>query len=456
MNQKNVIPIIDPDEMRRILVHGAAGPTAKPIGWSQGATERSPEESLSKESLLLHCTKCQVNTAGIYRQPIDNERRCPVCASLLMYCPVCRHPVSATEKFSVLSCDRCKHDFVTNTTIEYLASRDRASRDIILSGIRATGELHLGNYLGAVRQFVEYEQGDNLCMYFIADWHTLTTCHDPRKVSLNTLAIASDYLAAGLNPERSVIYTQSSVPEIAELALYLSMVQSKNKLENLPTVKDLVRSGEVMSMGHLYYPVLMAADILGPKATLVPVGSDQIPNVELARDLADKFNKQFGKTFIIPRVGLRTIKVPGLSGDKMGKSAEESSISLQDNLEEIFDKYTRLGITDKGRKTRNDPGNPDNCASVYPVYKILREKNQDALQVVEQECRTGTRGCKECKLELSKEINDLITPFRERRIQLAERQKYVEEVLHYGGMKAREIIRSTLEEVREKIGIVSV
>jgi tryptophanyl-tRNA synthetase len=372
-----------------------------------------------------------------------------------MYCPACHHAVSATEKFSILSCDRCQTDYVTNTTVEYLASRDRSSREIILSGIRATGALHLGIYLGAIRQFVEYELRDNLCMYFIADWHTLTTCHDPRKVSLDTLAVAMDYLAAGLNPERSIIYAQSSVPETAELALCLSMIQSKNRLEDLPTVKNMIRSGETMSMGHLQYPVLMAADILGPKATLVPVGSDQIPNVELVRDLAEKFNRQFGQTFTIPRMGLRTIKIPGFRGEKMGEPPTESGISLQDRLEDISDKYARFGITDTGRKTRNDPGNPNNCVSVYPVYKVLRENKPDALQIVEKECLSGTRGCRECKLELAREIDELISPFRERRTKLMNQQKYVEEILHYGGMKAREIVRHTLEEVREKMGIVS-
>ncbi len=455
MKNKNLTPIIDPAEIRNITVHGSRGST-RTTGWSvMGGPALDPKDS-DHESLTLHCSKCNANTAGIHAKPTDTERRCPVCSSLLMYCPACHHTVSATEKFSVLSCDRCGHDFVTNTTIEYLASRDRASREIILSGIRATGELHLGNYLGAVRQFVEYEQGDNLCMYFIADWHTLTTCHDPRAVTLNTIAIAMDYLAAGLDPNRSIIYTQSSVPEIAELALYLSMIQSKNKLEGLATIKDLVRSGETMSMGHLFYPVLMAADILGPQATLIPVGSDQIPNVELARDLAEAFNNQFGKTFVIPRVGLRTVKVPGLGGEKMGKSDGKSSITMRDSFEEISRKYGKLGVTDPGRYHKGDPGNPDNCVSVYPVYKILREKTPDMLKTVEEGCRAGTRGCQECKLELAREIDALIAPFREKRREFAGRQKHVEEILHYGGMKAREIIRHTLETVRDKLGIVNV
>lgn len=455
MNTNKVTPITDPEEITKVLhVHKTSKTRA--VGWDAMATPIEESQKMRNESLVLHCTKCNVNTAGIYLRETDIVRRCPMCKSLLIYCPICRNTASATEKFSVISCDRCSADFVTNSTIEYLASRDRAAREIVLSGIRATGELHLGNYLGAVRQFVEYEAGDNLCMYFIADWHTLTTCQDAKEIAINSIAIATDYLATGLNPERSIIYTQSSVPEIAELALYLAMFQSKNQLEDLPTLKDLVKGRSFISMGHLYYPVLMAADILGPRATVIPVGSDQVPNVELAISIARKFNGLFGPTFVIPRVGLRSIKIPGLNGGKMGKSEKVSSISLSDSLETISDKYLRYGITDTGKVARNDPGNPDNCASVYPVYKILRENNPAALSIVEKECRSGIRGCKECKLELAKDINALIGPFREQRAKLSQNKKYVEEVLHFGGMKAREIIRPTLEAVREKLGIISV
>ncbi|MDO8590828.1 MAG: tryptophan--tRNA ligase [bacterium] len=454
MNTNKVTPITDPNEIADVLhMHKTSRP--RDAGWSAFAEPKENPEKVTNESLVLHCTKCNINTAGIYPRTTDKVRRCPMCNSLLMYCPVCRNTVSATEKFSVISCDRCSADFVTNSTIEYLASRDHAAREIVLSGIRATGELHLGNYLGAVRQFVEYEAGDNLCMYFIADWHTLTTCQNSQQISVNSIAIATDYLAAGLNPERSIIYTQSSVPEIAELALYLAMFQSKNQLEDMPTLKDLVRGRSFVSMGHLYYPVLMAADILGPRATVIPVGSDQVPNVELAIGIARKFNGLFGQTFVIPRVGLRTIKVPGLTGDKMGKSEKVSSVSLSDSLETISDKYLRYGVTDAGKRARNDPGDPNNCTSVYPVYKILRENNA-SLGLVEKECRSGVRGCRECKLELAKDIDALVEPFRERRTKLSQNKKYVEEVLHFGGMKAREIIEPTVREVREKLGIISV
>jgi len=453
MRTQNIQPVTNPDQIRALIAHEKSVGAYRPIGWSSYAAPLKPN-AISNESLVLHCTKCNNNTSGIY-EVADVIRRCPACRSLLMYCPACKSCASATEKFSVISCDRCSADFVTNTTVEYLASRDRASREIVLSGIRAIGELHLGNLFGAVQQFVEYEHGDNFCMYFIADWHTLTTLRDPRKVALNSLAIATDYLAAGLNPERSVIYSQSSVPEIAELALYLSMVQPKLQLEHLPTVKDLAKDKHsTMYMGHLHYPLLMAADILGPKATLVPVGYDQAPNVELAMSLADKFNRQFGTTFVTPKMSLNKV-VPGLAGGKMGKSNEDSSVLLSDTLDQISEKYLRYGITDKRRSTRSAPGNPSQCVSVYPMYEALLEKRPEEIKIVETECREGSRGCRECKLQLSREIDALLQPFRERRAELSEKQKYVEEVLHYGGLKAREIIQHTLWEVRERLGILS-
>lgn len=432
MKNERIVPVTDPQEILEIT---------------------QQRDARGNKTLILRCTKCNINTSGIYLRLNDTSRRCPICNSVLMHCTACHRLVSATEKFNILSCDNCHEDFVIDDTIEYLASREHSSREIVLSGIRATGRLHLGNYLGAVRQFVEYEAGENLCMYFIADWHTLTTCQDPQAISNNVIEVATDYLAAGLNPERSIIYTQSSVPEIAELALYLAMFQPKNQIEDMPILKDIVRGKAYVSMGHLYYPVLMAADILGPQATVVPVGSDQVPNVELACRLARKFNNLFGQTFVVPRVGLRTVKVPGLSGNKMGKSEGEQSIRLDDTIDQIRAKYLRHGVTDPSRKTREDPGNPDQCLSVYPVHKLLCEKDTALLATIENECRTAKRGCSECKEELARMIDLLIQPFREKREELSAKPKYVKEVLHFGGMKARQIILPTLQAVRIKLGI---
>ncbi len=197
----------------------------------------------------------------------------------------------------------------------------------------------------------------------------------------------------------------------------------------------------------------MAADILGPRATLIPVGKDQEANVEVAASLAKKFNGQFGNTFTIPKAGTMSIKVPGLSGGKMSKSDEHSNVSLHDTFEEILQKYLKFGVTDPGRISKNAPGKPEDCVSVYPVHKLLCD--QEDFAKVTSECSAGTRSCVDCKRELATRIDSLFAPFREKRRELASKQGYVREVLHYGGLKAREIIQPTLAEVREKLGIIA-
>ena len=214
--------------------------------------------------------------------------------------------------------------------------------ETVLSGIRATGHLHFGNFLGAVQNFVKFQQSGNTCLYFIADWHTLTTLENPEELRGNLVEIVKDYIAAGLDPEQSIIYAQSSVPEIAELCLYFSMIQPLGELERVPTFKDLVRKNpDNVNLGLVIYPVLMAADILGPKATLVPVGEDQVPNVEMARNIANRFNKRFGETLVVPEMMTQMIKVPGLDGAKMGKSEADNAININAPVEEIRDRYLK-------------------------------------------------------------------------------------------------------------------
>lgn len=409
-------------------------------------------DSNPNASVRFHCTKCKHDTSGVFLAEDKSFSQCPACQSVLIYCPVCCRTASSTTKYRVTRCDACSTDFVTDKTISEILKRDRESVEIVLSGIRATGQLHLGNFFGAVRNFVKFEQGNNLCLYFIADWHTLTTLQDAVRIHENVMAVATDYLAAGLNPERSIIYAQSSVPEIAELALYLSMFQGKNVLEDLPTVKDLVRSGGSMSLGHLGYPVLMAADILGPQATVVPVGSDQRPNLEIARDLANAFNRRYGQTFVVPKMAPGAIKIPGLQGGKMGKSDSSDAVQLTDSLDGIARKYARA-MTDPGKINAGSPGNPGNCAAVFPVYEVLLQERPELLAEVSRTCADGSRGCRDCKSELSRELYAVLGPFQERRRQLAERQGFVKEVLHYGGITAREMVQRTLLQVREKLGI---
>lgn len=328
-------------------------------------------------------------------------------------------------------------------------------QDIVLSGIRATGRLHFGNFMGAVTHFVNYQKPENRCMYFIADLHTLTTLRDPSELRGNVLEIAKDYLAAGLDPEASVIYAQSSVPEIAELSLLLSMYQPLGDLQRIPTFKDLVRKNpDNVSLGLITYPVLMAADILGPQATLVPVGEDQVPNVELAQHLAKRFNERFGKTFALPRTMEEMIKVPGLDGEKMGKSDADNAIDINVSISSIRERYRKRGITDPNRMRRTDPGDPyKGCRSIYPLHEIITKGEVETREIAGL-CQTAGIGCAECKERLVDSIAGLLEPFQERRRELATQDDYAREVLHEGGKRARKTITQTLEAVREKVGVV--
>lgn len=325
---------------------------------------------------------------------------------------------------------------------------------IVLSGIRATGRLHFGNYLGAVQHFVRFQDGQNVCLYFVADQHTLTTLDDPEELRRNLLEIVKDYLAAGLDPERSILYVQSSVPEITELCLYLGMLQPLGDLLTVPTYKELARKHpDRVSHGLLTYPVLMAADILGPKATLVPVGEDQVPNVELARSLARRFNNRFGELFPVPNMMHEMVKVVGLDGAKMGKSDSDNAIDISAPIDEIRTRYIERGITDPKRQRKSDPGDPyEGCKSVYPIHELVTPGETET-RAIANACLHAEIGCIECKHVLVDNIANMILPFQEKRRALAEQDDYVREVLHEGGKKARVMIRETVEEVRERMGI---
>lgn len=326
--------------------------------------------------------------------------------------------------------------------------------NVILSGIRATGRLHFGNFMGAVRHFVDYQKSGNQCLYFIADLHTLTTLQNPEELRNNVIEIAKDYLAAGLNPDISTIYVQSSIPEISELALLLSMQQPLGDLSRIPTFKDLVRKNpDNVNLGLISYPVLMAADILGPQATLVPVGEDQVPNVELARSLARRFNARFGTTFAVPEMMREMVKVPGLDGAKMGKSEADNAIDINAPISTIRERYLTRGITDPNRKRVSDPGNPyGECRSVYPLHEMITDGETSTREIANQ-CLRAQIGCVECKNLLVDNMAKLLEPFQERRAALANRDAYVREVLHDGGHRAQRIIRETVSQVREKMGI---
>lgn len=328
------------------------------------------------------------------------------------------------------------------------------AKEVVLSGIRATGRLHFGNFLGAVHNFVQFQDAGHQCLYFIADLHTLTTLDDPDTLRSNVLEVAKDYLAAGLDPDKSIVYVQSSVPEISELSLYLGMFQPLGELLSVPTYKDLVKKNpERVSHGLVTYPVLMAADILGPRSTIVPVGEDQVPNVEIARSLARRFNNRFGDTFVVPNMLNEMVRIPGLTGEKMGKSDASNAISINSPIEVIREQYLKGGVTDCQKIRKNDPGDPYNrCVSVYPVHEVVTEDEKNT-RAIAKACLDGSLGCRDCKLKLVDSLAEIIMPFQERRAALDSQNDYVVDVLIEGGKKARERFVETLEIVREKIGI---
>ncbi len=322
----------------------------------------------------------------------------------------------------------------------------------VLSGIRATGKLHLGNYLGAMQNFVKLQNNTGYrCLYFIADYHTLTTSPDPLNLRTNLLEIALDYLAAGIDPENSILYAQSSVPEIAELCLLLGMVMPIGELQRCPTFKEKARKQpDNVNHGLFSYPVLMAADILGPKANLVPVGKDQLVHLEITRSIAQKFNARYGEIFPIPSaLEEKAIKVPGLDGSpKMGKS-DGNTIDLTDCSETIQKKIS-VAVTDPQRQRRCDKGHPLKC-NIFLLHKFISDN--ELIAEMKEGCKTAKIGCVDCKKHLSNNIAALLRPFQETRERLKKDQDGVNTILKKGGEQAREIIQKTVTEVRERMGL---
>ncbi len=331
-------------------------------------------------------------------------------------------------------------------------------KKVVLSGIRATGKLHLGNYLGAMKYFVKLSgDEDNSCYFFIANLHTLTTRMDPHDILRDLKEIVLTYVSIGIDPESSVIFAQSSVPETSELNWLLACLTSVAELEKMPHFKEKRDMKETLhesvNVGLLTYPVLMAADILGPLANKVPVGEDQHPHVELARDLARRFNALYGETFPVPELlEGEAIRVPGLDGKgKMGKS-NQNTIDLMDSPEEVLKKIGKA-VTDTQRIRKNDVGNPLNCG-LYTLHQLLSSDGE--LKEVYDGCTSAKMGCVDCKKILIKNINQLLAPIQAKRLELNEKgSEYALEVLHEGGKKAKKRIATTVENVKEKMGVPS-
>lgn len=319
----------------------------------------------------------------------------------------------------------------------------------VFSGARPTGRQHLGNYLGAIQNYVAL-QVDYDCIYCIVDVHALTTVETTRDLKQSTFEMTVDWLAAGIRPAESILFVQSHVPEVLELHTYLSMVTQIGKLTDLPTFKEKVtQQPENVNYGLLGYPVLMTADIVLYKADIVPVGVDQAPHLEFAREIVRSFNYRYNtKVLIEPQVKhTEVLKVLGIDGKaKMSKSLN-NHIELASTPEETTARVREM-VTDPARIKRTDPGNPDVC-NVFSMHKIFSPAQE--VEMVNVECRRAGIGCVDCKKRLAANLNTHLEPFRLRRTELAARPGEVRDILDDGARRARLIARKTMEEVREAI-----
>ncbi len=322
------------------------------------------------------------------------------------------------------------------------------SKKRVLSGMQPSGLLHLGNLLGALENWRKL-QDQYECYYFIADWHALTTNYaDTSKIRTYVKEMVIDWLSAGLDPEKAVLFKQSLVPEHAVLHVLLSMSTPLPWLERVPTYKekmDQIQDREMNTYGFLGYPVLQAADILIYKAHFVPVGVDQLPHLELTREIGRRFDQLYGEIFPEPQPLMTEYpKLPGTDGRKMSKSYN-NTINLSDSPEDITKKVMAM-VTDPARVRRNDPGNPDVCP-LFALDKIFAPK--EWCDHVNVECRRAGIGCVDDKKELLKHLLAYLKPMQERRKELVDDPKRIADIIHEGSRKARVIAAQTLAEVNE-------
>ncbi|MDI9483096.1 MAG: tryptophan--tRNA ligase [Bacillota bacterium] len=321
----------------------------------------------------------------------------------------------------------------------------------ILSGMRPTGSLHLGNYFGALENWIRL-QDNYSCHFFVADWHALTTGYeDTTEYKDNITEMVADWISAGLDPSRCVFFLQSSIKQHAELHLLFSMITPISWLTRNPTYKDQLaqmKEKNITTHGFLGYPCLQAADILMYKADYVPVGEDQVPHVELTREIARRFNFLYGEVFPEPQSLLTKAKVlPGLDGRKMSKSYD-NTIAFADTPEEVRKKVMNM-ITDPARIRKTDPGHPEVC-TVFAFHKIF---NENEVPEIEENCRKGAIGCVQCKKNLALKMQEFHTPIYEKRTELLKRPDYIKDVMNEGNRKARETAEKTMNEVRAAMKI---
>ena len=323
----------------------------------------------------------------------------------------------------------------------------------IVTGDRPTGRLHIGHYFGSLKNRVKMQNSGEYDPYIlVADVQALTdNFNNPEKVRKNVREVVIDYLSVGIDPEKTTIYIQSMIPEVAELTVFYSNLVTIARLERNPTVKTEIAQkrdifGESVTYGFLGYPVSQAADITALEGTVIPVGEDQLPLIEQCREIVRKFNSIYGDVLVEPEAVLSKEKrIKGLDGnEKMGKSLG-NAIYLSDSVEEV-NKKVMSAVTDPNRIKKDDLGNPDVCMVSY--YHNLFSTEEECKTVCE-ECRSGKRGCVACKKQLAKNINATLDPIREKRKYYEERPELVEEILIKGTEKARKTAKETMKKVKK-------
>lgn len=324
----------------------------------------------------------------------------------------------------------------------------------ILSGMRPTGKLHLGNLQGALKNWVDLQNdGRHDCFYFVADWHALTSDYStPDQIRENSLDMVIDWLSVGLDPEKSTLFVQSAIKEHAELYLLLGMITPLPWLERNPTYKEMrdeLTEKDLSTYGFLGYPVLQAADIIIYKGQGVPVGVDQLPHVELTREIARRFNFLYREVFPVPDPLLTAVpKLLGIDGRKMSKSYG-NSIYIGDEGDALKTKVSAM-FTDPQRMRRKDPGNPDIC-NVYSFHQLYTEES-DVAQI-NTDCRTAGIGCTDCKKRLYERMLLAMSPIHERRNHYCQHPDLVRDIIEKGNRKAAAVANATMQEVREAMKI---
>ncbi|MTI84109.1 MAG: tryptophan--tRNA ligase [Firmicutes bacterium] len=324
------------------------------------------------------------------------------------------------------------------------------SRGRILSGMRPTGKLHIG-HLSVLENWIKL-QNEYDCFFCVADWHALTTSFDESgNINANTREMVIDWLASGIDPDKAVVFVQSDVPQHAELHLLFSMITPLGWLERVPTYKDQIRQHhqkgkDIMNYGFLGYPVLQAADILVYRADTVPVGEDQLPHLELCREIGRRFNHLYKPVFPEPQAKLAQVALlPGVDGRKMSKSYA-NDLTISADPEELRKKVNAM-VTDPGRIRKTDPGNPEICV----VHKYHGIYTAPELSTIEEDCRQGNIGCAACKKILAGKLDETTSPIRERRQRIVQDPGYVDDVLREGARKAREEAQLTMDMAREAV-----